>query len=368
MGRFEPQWLKIHDENAFSPWTPPLAVLSALYGLGVRLRLRAYRWGILKKGVLPGFVLSVGNITAGGTGKTPAVIAIAEWAKKEGHRVAILSRGYGSGHREEVVEVSNGEKILVDSKTSGDEPYLMAKRLTGIPVFISKSRFLAGLAAHQRHRANFFILDDGFQHIGLSRDLNIALINTINPFGNGHLLPWGPLREPLPELSRADVVVLTHSKSGCGKVEQRVREISDLSATPIFRAEHRPDKVVFPVAGYTYEADFLNGKRILAFAGIARPDQFENMLIRLGAELVYFKGFRDHHPFSDHDLRVIHELKTKKKAEFVVTTEKDWVRILTKSRVIEDLAYLSIRFIFLSSPDNIFEMIQNAFRKKTKVR
>ena len=158
-------WAKIHERRTFSLATPALALLSFLYGLGVRLRVKAYRG--MKKRSLPGFVVSIGNLTVGGTGKTPSVCMLAEWALGEGYRVAVLTRGYGGRYKTKVLEVSDGNDIKVGPAEGGDEPYLLAKKLHGVPVIISKKRYLSGLLAYKKFGTDFFILDDGFQHLAL---------------------------------------------------------------------------------------------------------------------------------------------------------------------------------------------------------
>ena len=144
---------------------------------------------------------------------------LAKWALNEGYRVAILSRGYGGNYRERVLAVSDGEKANVGPIQSGDEPYLLARKLRGVPVIISKKRYMAGFFANKRFDTNFFILDDGFQHLALERDMNLLLIDASNPFGNGYLLPWGTLREPIAQLKRADAFIITRSSQKSQKDE-----------------------------------------------------------------------------------------------------------------------------------------------------
>jgi len=201
IGVFGPDWSQIHQKETSGLLSVVLAFFSVLYGAGVKLRLRAYSGGLFKRKSLPGVVVSIGNLTVGGTGKTPAVIMLAKWALNEGFRVALLSRGYGGRYRKKVLEVSDGNSIKADPRDAGDEPYLLAKKLSGIPVVVSGKRYAAGIFAHEKFGCNFFILDDGFQHMELRRDLDLALIDAEKPFGNGHLLPRGPLREPVDQLA-----------------------------------------------------------------------------------------------------------------------------------------------------------------------
>ncbi len=385
-------WSRIHREKRFGLWTIPLAIFSVLYGVGVRCRLAAYAAGMFRRKGLPGFVISVGNLTVGGTGKTPAVIMLARWAQKEGWRTAVLSRGYGGGSREHVLEVSSGNGGCVDVRTVGDEPALLAKAIPESPVVISRDRYAAGLYARNKFDSEFFILDDGFQHLKLERDFNLLLVDAANPFGNGHLLPWGPLREPLSQLRRADAVILTrYNREGSGveglqqEEEQRLREgegeggseqKGDASPTqqillwlkkrfpsiPVFYADHEPDKVTFPCSGAVYGPDFLKGKRVAAFAGIAQPEHFERTLKDLHANIVGFRKFGDHYPYKMKDLGELIHMKQETKADVLLTTEKDWMRIDAAAPGHMDLACLTIRFRLLPGQEGLFRMIRDGFR------
>ena len=362
MGVFGPDWSQIHQKETSGLLSVVLAFFSVLYGAGVKLRLRAYSGGLFKRKSLPGFVVSIGNLTVGGTGKTPAVIMLAKWALNEGFRVALLSRGYGGRYRKKVLEVSDGNSIKADPRDAGDEPYLLAKKLSGIPVVISGKRYAAGIFAHEKFGCNFFILDDGFQHLELRRDLDLALIDAAKPFGNGHLLPRGPLREPVDQLARADACILTR----CGVQGSGDKLLNFLGegspAIPIFYADHLPEKVVFPFLDEVHEPGILKGKRVVAFAGIARPEIFKQTLVGLGADPVYFKGFRDHYIFKQDEIQALIHMKDKLGAQYLITTEKDWVRIASVVPACHDMAYLCIEFALLSDQDDFFRMIKNEIK------
>ena len=354
-------WARIHDQKSFSAMTPALACFSFLYGAAVRLRVQAYP--VKKKKALPGFVVSVGNLTVGGTGKTPATIMIAQWAAAEGFQPAVLSRGYGGKRNKAVIEVSDGKDLRARPEEAGDEPYLMAQNLPGIPVIVSPNRYRAGLLAHEKHAADFFILDDGFQHITLKRDLDLVLMDSHRPFGNGHLLPWGPLREPLHHLSRADAFLLTRAnpdgKDATGATEEFLKRRFQ---KPLFLSAHVPEKIVFPHGNKEYNTSFLKGKRVTAFAGLARPNAFRETVIALGAEVVSFKAFKDHHVYVPGQLLQLIREKDRAGADCLITTEKDWVRIEGALKECPDSAYLRIRFVIASESKNFFEMI----KKKTE--
>ena len=359
MSVFSPDWPSIHEKKTLDIRVLPLAVLSVVYGMACKARLWLYRTGIFKARSLPGLVVSLGNLTVGGTGKTPAVVMIARWARDLGYRVAVLSRGYGGKYEGQVLEVSDGKHIHADPGQCGDEPILLANKLSGIPVIISKKRFHAGLYAHEKFGCDFFLLDDGFQHLDLKRDLDLVLIDALKPYGNGHLLPWGPLREPFVQLGRADVFILTRvSHHG---VEEHVRAFlkRDFPSTPVFYSDHVSTEIVFPDANAVCGPDLMEGIPVVAFAGIARPELFRETLIKLGADVVYFRGYRDHYPFGKKDIENLMQMKEEMGARYVLTTEKDWVRIACLEHRFPELAYLSIDFNLLSDHDEFFRIIED---------
>jgi tetraacyldisaccharide 4'-kinase len=358
-----PDWSRIHRKKTFDFWSLFLAVFSIPYGVGSRLRPWSYSRGYFKRQSLPGFVVSIGNLTAGGTGKTPAVAMLAGWAQGKGYRVAVLSRGYGGKYTDKVLEVSDGSSIHVDPHKAGDEPYLLANKLSGVPLILSKKRFYAGLYAHEKFGSDFFILDDGFQHLELKRDLDLVLIDSADPFGNGHLLPWGPLREPLSQLARADVFILTRAKSHGIDDNTRDSLKREFPSTPVFHSDHLPSRIVFPYTKEKHEPGFIKGKSVLAFAGIARPELFRDTLIKLGADVVHFMGYKDHYAFRHEDIQTLIRMKEKVGARYLLTTEKDWMRIASLGPRYSQLGYLSIEFVLLSDHDRFFRIIKDGVNK-----
>jgi tetraacyldisaccharide 4'-kinase len=306
----------------------------------------------------------VGNITTGGTGKTPAVEMLANWAAREGFTVAVLSRGYSGKYKKEVLEVSDRKKILSNPLEAGDEPFLLASNLPGIPVVISKKRYKAGLLANKKYGSNFYILDDGFQHLELERDMDLVLVDSQNPFGNGYLLPRGPLREPVSSLKRADAVVFTRAESVKPVMDTEWFFKEAFTTEKAYYGGHFPAEVNFPGKKVVLEPSFLEGRRIIAFAGIARPGEFMKTLKDLGADVLYFKSFRDHHQYTKTEIDSLIRKKEEKDAEHIFTTEKDWVRISSLSTDLSDIAHLNIKFEFISGKDEILTSIKNRANSK----
>ncbi len=356
-------WSSIHRETSFRYYTPVLAFFSVLYGLAQRLRYAGYDLGILKKKNLPGLVVSVGNITAGGTGKTPAVAALAKWALSQKIKTCIISRGYGGEYKSDVLVVSDGRRILTDSRSAGDEPMLLARQVLGSPVVLARRRYRAGRVAQEKFGTELFIMDDGFQHMQLERDLNLLLMDAARPFGNGHLLPLGPLREPLDQLARADAFVLTRFSESRGARTSAFLK-NKYPHIPVFCADHVPESVVFPLLDRVDSPDLLKEKRAVAFAGIGNPAVFRETLSALGAQVVDFFGFKDHYVYKKEDLERLVQLKEEKGAHYILTTEKDWMRMASIWPGCSSIAYLSVQFSFLPGQEGVFRMIENAFRKK----
>ncbi len=324
-----------------------MGLLSALYNLGLACRTFAYKQ-FKKPGRLPVKVISIGNITLGGTGKTPAVIRLAEEAVKRGLRPCILTRGY-KGKTKETCFVSKGNEIVLNADEAGDEAYLMAVKLKGIPVVKGSKRYEAGLYAlsNLTNKPALMILDDGFQHIALERDIDVVLIDGTNPFGNEKLFPEGILREPLKALKRADSIIITKSdqaeERALAGIRDKIKTINpDL---PVYMSSHKPSGLI-NISGDTKELRYLESKKVFVFAGIANIEYFESTLKGCGAEIEGFKKYRDHHlyPVKDFD-----KIKQEAAGLDIITTEKDLVK-LKGLNVPDNLFALSIDF----SVDNAF--------------
>lgn len=285
--------------------------LSILYGGVARMRIGLYRLGVFRQESLPQVVVSVGNLSVGGTGKTPMVLWLAERLAADGKRVAILTRGYrGRGSR-----TVSGESRL------SDEVQLLARRTAGrAQVVVGAGRYQEASRMEQKD-VEWFVLDDGFQHLGLARDVDIVLVDALNPFGGG-VLPAGRLREPLTALARADIVVITRS-AGAPAIEKKLRRHTP---APIFYAQTELEAIL-PVPAASPAVAPLpapGNTRFFSFCGIGNPAGFRDDLNkRWGFQLVDAKCFRDHHAYTSYDLRKIEREAQAAGAEALVCTEKD---------------------------------------------
>lgn len=284
--------------------------------------------------VLPVPVISVGNLTVGGTGKTPMVIEIAKEARKRGYDVSILSRGY-KGRLPGPVIVSCRTGPLVEAVDVGDEPVLMAEKLSDIPVVIGRDRYEAGIYAMScfKEKPDLFILDDGYQHWRLKRDIDILLISGLNPFGNRRLFPFGPLREPVKEIMRADIIVITMADK-CKNLKGLIDELRLYAPhQPIYLSRHvlkeiiryRIDENGYPSIKEFKGPDELRDKRFLAFAGIGNPESFRLTLQEAGLNIVDLVTFMDHHNYEVCELKDLSD-RAQQTGAFLITTEKDLVR------------------------------------------
>ncbi len=314
---------EIHSSGAFLHVAA--AVIAAVYGLGARARRAAYTEGWLKPRRLPAPVVSVGNLTVGGTGKTPMTACLARMFQEQGKRVAILSRGYG-GSRKSPTRLSDGDTIYFKPPEVGEEAYWLARNLPGAAVYTGACRFRAGMAAWQEFRPDLFLLDDGFQHFQLRRELDIVLVDAAAPFGNGCLLPRGPLREPINTLAQAQVLILTRFESK--RHQESLEKIR--GAFPdkvVLTATIRPTQARRYPGGDQAPPEALEGLPLFAFAGLARPQVFLETLQALKADVKGTRWFPDHYPFESPTLaRLAGEARTRG-ANFLVTTEKDWARL-----------------------------------------
>lgn len=315
------------NERAFLK--PLLIPLSYIYGSSIFLWKWAYKRGILSTKRLPHPVISVGNITIGGTGKTPVVGVVADILVKRGYKPVILSRGYKRKGGNKSIIVTDGKNLLAQAEEVGDEPYMLAGWLHYVPILVGADRYSTGISATKTYDVDCFLLDDGFQHLRLSRDVDILVINARDPFGGKWLLPRGSLREPLSGLIRASLIII--NKSGPGQdltgIIMEVRKYNNHA--PIVETLYLPDYLSASWDDNRKEIPLssITGKSVLAFAGIASPEGFFDQLRELGARRVKGLAFDDHHWFSKGEIDNIKEYAKSSMIDLIITTEKDAVRL-----------------------------------------
>ena len=318
-----------------------LGGLARLYERAVQTRLGLYRRRLLRAQELGCPVVSIGNLTVGGTGKTPVAEMLARELQLRGRRVAILSRGYKSVPRPFMQRlrsrlsknldlfppriVSDGDQVLLDSRRAGDEPHMLAKNLPGVCVLVDKDRVKSGLHALRHFDSDLLLLDDGLQYQRLRHRLDIVLIDRQSPFGNEHLLPRGTLREPPGNLRRASYIIVTR----CGaepddKLLARLRRLNRTAA--VIECNHAPRHWEDIRTGAKFPLDHLRGRHVGAMSGIARPESFEEGVRELGAIVEITKAFADHHRFTKKEILRFLEWCDRRSLDALVTTEKDAVR------------------------------------------
>jgi len=301
-----------------------LPPLSTLYGAITSVRSSLYQRGAFRSSKLGRPVISVGNITTGGTGKTPLVEFVARALAAEGKKVCILTRGYGRKNANERVLVSDGTTVFSSPADAGDEPFLLASNLVGVAAVVSDAnRFAAGQGAIKHLGTECFVLDDGFQHLQLARDLDIVTIDATNPWGGGELLPYGRLRENMSGLRRAHCFVITRCDqiADVDSIRQKLAELS--GDRPIF-VSRMVTKRITPLTGQTSDIQM---EPIAAFCGIGNPESFFKHLQQNGRQTVFQKSFPDHHKYTQSDIDRLTEDAKQAGARSLITTAKDAVKI-----------------------------------------
>lgn len=362
------------------------AMANFLYGLSflfsgiVQLRYYLYEHRILRNKPLGCLVVVVGNLTVGGTGKTPVVEKFARILSERGRKVAILSRGYKSkkeplpkklwrklthGEEDPPKIVSNGKEVLLDSEVAGDEPYMLARNLPGVVVLCDKNRVKAGSFAIRNFGCDTLILDDGLQYLPLKGKLNLLLVDKSNPFGNQHLLPRGILREPVKHLNRASYIFLTKSD---GVRDEALLELirENNPKAEIIECAHKPQHLRSVDSEEELPLDALKGAHIAAFSGIASPESFEKMLRDFGAEIRYNQRFLDHHRFSRNEIERLFKKVGELKLDMIVTTEKDAVRLFEDIKPPIPIYYLRLEIDILSGKEDFEEAAARICLPRTK--
>ena len=349
-----------------------LSVLSWIFTAIVLTRLWLYKHRIIRPNTLGCQVISVGNLTVGGTGKTPVVEVFARNLQQQGRKVAILSRGYKSkelSFHEKLIQrittgkietpprvVSDGKRLLLDSWTAGDEPYMLASNLPEVAVVVDKDRVKAGKYAIKELGCDTLILDDGFQYLKLGHRLDIALVDRTNPFGGGHLLPRGLLREPKRNIKRAGFIFITKcGENGEPELKDQLRRMNPNAEISECRHAAKYLKDVF--GDMTYDLDTLRGMKIAAVSGIAVPESFENALRAFGAEIIYTRRFADHHRFTQQEVINTVNWSIKHGAEAILTTEKDAVRFPFLERRDVPILFMRVEIEMLSGEEEFMDWI-----------
>lgn len=344
-----------------------LGTLSKVYEFAVGSRLTLYRNRILRERSLGCLVVSIGNLTVGGTGKTPVVEKFARSLQDGGRRVAILSRGYksvkppflqrlagkiqGKNEIDPPRVVSDGKSLLLDSKTAGDEPYMLAANLPDIPVIVDKDRVKSGKHAISEFNCDTLILDDGLQYLRLRHRLDIVLVDRWQPFGTERLLPRGTLREPPRNLKRASYIFITKCNGEPNdELIERIRKYN--RTAEIIECEHRPRHLQHIETRATLPLEALQGKRVGTISAIAVPESFEDGVRRLGAKIEATCRFMDHHRFTEQEILTFINCCVESDVDMIVTTEKDAVRFPRLGRLDVPIHFLRVEIGILSNEES----------------
>ncbi len=343
-----------------------LKVLSYGFAAVVAIRYFFYRIGLLRRFPLGIQVISIGNVTAGGTGKTPVTELFARTLAAEGRHVAILSRGYRRKERPfwqriwaqsvtPPLVVSDGRRVLLDAATGGDEPYMLASNLPGVAVVVDRDRVKAGRWAVKRLGCDTLILDDGFQYQRLKHSIEVVLVDATNPFGNGHMLPRGILREPVRHLKRADIIFLTKCPDDTTEVTREIREYN--KTAEIVECRHSPKLLRDVWSREEFPLEWLKGKTLCTLSGIASPRGFEDSLRHMGAKVVWCERYADHHRYDPSEILYALNRTADIGAQALVTTEKDAVRFPRFETTPVKCLYLRIAIDILQGRDYFTRII-----------
>jgi tetraacyldisaccharide 4'-kinase len=350
-----------------------LYACSKLFEVAIKVRRFLYNVRILRDSTLGVQVIAIGNLTVGGTGKTPVVEKFARELRDQGRNVAILSRGYRSKpspiHQRLLIKlllredttpprvVSDGKSLLLDSEMAGDEPYMLASNLKDVVVLVDKDRVKSGRYAIEKFGCDTLLLDDGFQYWKLrGRRQDVVLIDRQQPFGNERLLPRGTLREPPSHLARASVIFITKSDGNTEELRHRITQLN--STAGIIECIHHPLYLEDVFTGKRVGLEYIKGLRVASFSGIAQPESFEKSLVNLGSELVYAKRFADHHRFTQQEVLNAINRSKKRQAEVIVTTQKDAVRFPKIDRRDLPIYFMRVEIKILSGADDFQDCVR----------
>jgi tetraacyldisaccharide 4'-kinase len=340
-----------------------LAPLSWVYSFGLKMYLFPYRTGIRKQTHLCCPVISIGNITTGGVGKTSMTLHICEYLQQMGVQVCVLSRGYRGENEHGSAIVSDYRHVLLDARQAGDEAYMLAKMMAGVPVIVGKDRRVTGSIACRQFQPDVIILDDGMQFYQLHRDMEIALVDATRPFDNGWTFPRGLLREPPGHLQRAHCIVLTNADKVSQEVEcslqAHLRHIAPHAM--IVSSFYQPESLRPLNNGHQINAEWLNGKRVGTFCALGNPAAFEKQLQQAGAEVVSSFRLEDHHEPTMQDLNELIQRALSEGAEAIIVTEKDAVKLPPLARPLPFYSLIVRQQV--TSPELFFSMIRKTIGK-----
>ena len=328
----------------------PLTICSLLFGWVTAIRSRLYRCGMLRTERIACRLIAVGNLTVGGTGKTPTVCHIARHLAASGLRVAVLCRGYRGSRTDRPQVVSDGRSICTGQEAVGDEAYMLAGKLPGIPVLAAKDRVAAGHMAVEQFQTQVAVLDDGFQYRRLKRDLDLVLVNCRSPFGNGFLLPRGTLREHPCALEKAPAVLLTRADAAASGTAAAAAAVGRYNPEArIFTSVFKPACLIAAADAHHLGPEALRHKRVAGLCSIGDPESFFGMLDALGAETVCRLAFPDHHAYRRDDYAAI--ARGTRQCDYIVTTEKDIAKIDINMIQVEKLYALEIQLVIDDEED-----------------
>lgn len=344
-----------------------------VYGMLLNMKLAGYNLGIFSKKKLDCFVISLGNITVGGTGKTPTAQRLARAIRDMGYKVVILNRGYRAKWQGEIGVVSDGKELKMDAANAGDEAFMLAKHLPNVPVLIGPERAKTGQYAVENFGAQVAILDDGYQHWQLERDMDVVLIDAVNVFGNGHILPRGTLREPLSHLSRADVCLLTKvDQAEPGSIAYIKKKIAEYGKNPmVVESIHQPQSCielsewVKNIASEGAPIDIIKGKKVIALSAIGNPASFEQTLSNAGADVIESFRFPDHHEYTLEEITDAMAQAVKQGAEAIATTEKDAVKLpaLPKSLSKLPIYVVTVEVVIQEDDTQLLNLLKNRLKE-----
>src|SRR6266702_261751 len=348
-------------------------VCSKLFQVLIKGRRFLYNVRILRDSTLGVQVIAIGNLTVGGTGKTPVVEKFARELRDQGRNVAILSRGYRSKpapvhewllnklfFRDDTTPprvVSDGKSLLLDSEMAGDEPYMLASNLKDVVVLVDKDRVKSGRYAIEKFGCDTLLLDDGFQYWKLrGRRLDIVLVDCQQPFGNEQLQPRGSLREPPSQLARASAIFITKSDGHASELKKRIAQFNPSAG--VIECIHHPLYLEDVFTGQRMDLNFLKGRKVSSLSGIAQPESFKESLVNLGADLVYARQFADHHRFTQLEVIKVINRSKKKAAEAIITTQKDAVRFPKIDRRDLPIYFMRVEIKILTGAEDFHDCVR----------